>query len=60
MSDYSKPDNFIDTDSNMCGNKAYPPGQHFAIPETPDVESVNAIGGLNIAHDRLAIVDGQG
>ena len=44
----------------MCGNKAYPPGQHFAIPETPDVESVNAIGGLNIAHDRLAIVDGQG
>lgn len=47
--------------TTFCASaKAYPPGEHFAIPETPDVEAVNAIGGLNIAADRLAIVDGQG
>ncbi|KAI0084544.1 peptidase S28 [Irpex rosettiformis] len=44
--------------SQIC-KFAYPPGDHFAIPETPDVESVNSIGGLNIADDRLAIIDGQ-
>ncbi|KAI0804685.1 peptidase S28 [Irpex lacteus] len=48
----------LDYASQIC-KFAYPPGEHFAIPETPDVETVNAIGGLNIAADRLAIVDGQ-
>ena len=40
--------------------QAYPPGEHFTVPALPDVAAVNQIGGLNIAADRLAIVDGQG
>jgi hypothetical protein len=26
----------------------------------PNVEDVNKLGGFNIAHDRLAIIDGEG
>ncbi|KAI0757595.1 peptidase S28 [Daedaleopsis nitida] len=38
---------------------SYPPGEHFTVPEWPDVESVNKLGGYNIAADRLAIIDGE-
>ncbi|TCD65141.1 hypothetical protein EIP91_003034 [Steccherinum ochraceum] len=38
---------------------AFPPGQHFKVPALPDIEAVNKLGGMNIAADRLAIVDGQ-
>lgn len=45
---------------SLTGCKAFPPGEHFTVPAQPDVASVNALGGLNIAADRLAIIDGQG
>ncbi|KAH8099944.1 peptidase S28 [Cristinia sonorae] len=38
---------------------AFPPGKHFKVPSLPDIASVNKLGGLNIAADRLAIIDGQ-
>ncbi|KAK7690876.1 hypothetical protein QCA50_005978 [Cerrena zonata] len=38
---------------------AYPPGEHFTVPKLPNVADVNKLGGLNIAHDKLAIVDGE-
>ncbi|KAI0762442.1 peptidase S28 [Fomes fomentarius] len=38
---------------------AYAPGEQFAIPEWPDVQSVNKLGGYSIAADRLAIIDGE-
>ncbi|KAM5542175.1 hypothetical protein V8D89_004048 [Ganoderma adspersum] len=38
---------------------SYPPGQHFSIPQWPNVTDVNKLGGFNIAADRLAIIDGQ-
>ncbi|KAJ3552182.1 hypothetical protein NM688_g4286 [Phlebia brevispora] len=38
---------------------SYPPGEFFTVPNVPDVAVINAYGGLNIAADRLAIVDGQ-
>ncbi|KAI0703405.1 peptidase S28 [Cytidiella melzeri] len=46
--------------SQICGFVSfYQQCEHYRIPDVPDVASVNAIGGLNIAADRLAIVDGQ-
>ena len=46
------------SDPNSCG-QAYPPGDHFSIPQWPNVTDVNKLGGFNIAADRLAIIDGQ-
>lgn len=40
--------------------QAFPPGQHFTVPALPDIDAVNKLGGLNIAADRLAIIDGEG
>ncbi|KAI0784229.1 peptidase S28 [Abortiporus biennis] len=40
-------------------NFAYPPGSHFVVPPLPNITDVNSRGGLNIAADRLAIIDGQ-
>ncbi|THH02794.1 hypothetical protein EW026_g112 [Hermanssonia centrifuga] len=45
--------------AKMICEFAYPPGQHFTVPALPNITAVNSIGGLNIAADRLAIVDGQ-
>lgn len=44
----------------MRHHKAFPPGEFFTVPPLPNVTAVNALGGLNIAADRLAIIDGQG
>lgn len=38
---------------------AYPPGEHFKLPELPDVAEVNRRGDFAIAMDRLAIIDGE-
>ncbi|KAI0735846.1 peptidase S28 [Earliella scabrosa] len=38
---------------------AFAPGEHFTVPKWPDVQSVNKLGGYNIAADRLAIIDGE-
>ncbi|GJE94546.1 peptidase S28 [Phanerochaete sordida] len=48
----------LDYASLIC-KFAFPPGAHFAVPPQPDVAAVNALGGLNVAADRLAIIDGQ-
>ncbi|KDQ17272.1 hypothetical protein BOTBODRAFT_648619 [Botryobasidium botryosum FD-172 SS1] len=39
-------------------NYQFPPGKFASIPAVPDVESINAFGGLDIAADRLAFIDG--
>ncbi|KAJ7636358.1 peptidase S28 [Roridomyces roridus] len=51
---------FVDVpySSKIC-QQAYPPGQFFQVPALPNIEDVNQIGGFSIAHDRLAIIDGQ-
>lgn len=51
---------FVDVEysSKIC-KQAYPPGEFFQVPPLPNVEDVNKLGGFNIAHDRLAIIDGE-
>ncbi|KAJ7213797.1 peptidase S28 [Mycena rebaudengoi] len=51
---------FVDVDysSKIC-KQAYPPGDFFQVPPMPNIEDVNKLGGFNIAHDRLAIIDGE-
>lgn len=44
--------------SEVC-RKGFPPGKHYTMPDHPDVEEVNKIGGFAIAKDRLAIINGQ-
>ena len=44
--------------SKIC-RQMFPPGEHFKIPLTPDVESINARGDFAIEMDRLAIIDGD-
>ncbi|KZP11672.1 peptidase S28 [Athelia psychrophila] len=39
--------------------QAFPPGKHFKIPTMPNITAVNALGGFEIAADRLAIIDGE-
>jgi hypothetical protein len=41
-------------------HQAYPPGNHFAMPDMPDVYEVNRLGGLAIAANRLAVIAGDG
>ncbi|KAH8099959.1 peptidase S28 [Cristinia sonorae] len=48
----------LEYDSKAC-RLAYPPGEHFQVPVLPDVESVNRLGGFDIAADRLAFIDGE-
>ncbi|OBZ72031.1 putative serine protease EDA2 [Grifola frondosa] len=45
--------------SSMICRLAYPPGKFFQVPPQPNITAVNALGGYNIAADRLAIIDGQ-
>ncbi|OCH94429.1 peptidase S28 [Obba rivulosa] len=45
--------------SSLICKLAYPPGQFFQVPATPNITDVNKYGGYNIAADRLAIIDGQ-
>ncbi|THH27368.1 hypothetical protein EUX98_g6821 [Antrodiella citrinella] len=49
----------VDYEKLIC-EFAFPPGEFFTVPALPDIEAVNKLGGLNIAADRLAIIDGQG
>ncbi|QDS74972.1 hypothetical protein FKW77_005077 [Venturia effusa] len=37
---------------------AFPPGKYNKIPTTPDTDSMNKYGGLNVSADRLAFIDG--
>ncbi|KAI0761167.1 peptidase S28 [Trametes elegans] len=48
----------LDYSSLIC-KLAYPPGEHFQVPAEPNITAVNALGGYHIAHDRLAIIDGE-
>ncbi|KAI0070419.1 peptidase S28 [Panus rudis PR-1116 ss-1] len=50
--------NTLDYAKQIC-KFAYPPGEHFTVPALPNITAVNSIGGLKIAADRLAIIDGQ-
>ncbi len=38
---------------------AFPPGKEFAMPASPNVTAVNQWGGLELAADRLAFIDGS-
>lgn len=38
---------------------AFPPGEMYAIPAAPNVTAINQWGGLELAADRLAFVDGS-
>lgn len=40
--------------------QAFPPGDLYSIPEQPNIDSVNSIGGYELARDRLAFIDGEG
>ena len=40
--------------------QAYPRGEHFQVPNLPNVTAVNALGDFGIAADRLAFIDGEG
>jgi hypothetical protein len=44
--------------SKIC-KQAYLPGEHFTVPEWPDVEEVNRRGDYAIEADRLAFIDGD-
>ncbi|KAJ6517658.1 hypothetical protein DFH09DRAFT_1098865 [Mycena vulgaris] len=51
---------FIDVEySSKISKQAYPPGEFFPVPLMPNIEDVNKLGGFNITHDRLAIIDGE-
>ncbi|KAJ6545668.1 hypothetical protein B0H19DRAFT_1075940 [Mycena capillaripes] len=51
---------FVDVEysSKIC-KQAYPPREFSQLPPMPNVEDVNRLGGFNIAHDRVAIIDGE-
>jgi hypothetical protein len=40
--------------------QAFPPGEYYSIPKTPNISAVNILGDFDIAADRLAIIDGEG
>ncbi|KAL1745274.1 peptidase S28 [Schizophyllum fasciatum] len=48
----------LETESKIC-KQAYDPGEHFTVPAQPNITAVNALGGYDIAADRLAIIDGE-
>ncbi|TFK34727.1 serine carboxypeptidase S28-domain-containing protein [Crucibulum laeve] len=45
-------------ESKTC-KQAFPPGEHFTIPNLPNITAVNILGDFAIAADRLAIIDGE-
>jgi hypothetical protein len=49
----------IDYEHKIC-TQAFPPGKYYQVPPLPNVTAVNALGGFNIAADRLAFIDGEG
>ena len=49
----------LESESKIC-KQAYAPGEHFTVPAEPNITAVNALGGYDIAADRLAIIDGEG
>lgn len=44
--------------SEVC-RKGFPAGEYYTMPDHPNVEEVNKIGGFAIEKDRLAIINGQ-
>jgi len=48
----------IDYEHKIC-TQAFPPGKYYQVPPLPNVTAVNALGGYNIAADRLAFIDGE-
>jgi len=45
-------------ESKIC-KLAFPPGDHFKVPQLPNITVVNELGDFDIAADRLAIIDGD-
>ncbi|GBE84978.1 Probable extracellular serine [Sparassis crispa] len=48
----------LEYESKIC-EQAFLPGEHFIIPQFPNVTAVNVLGDFTIAADRLAIIDGE-
>ncbi|KAF8628691.1 hypothetical protein AX15_003751 [Amanita polypyramis BW_CC] len=48
----------LEYESKIC-RQAYPPGEHFQVPNLPNVTAVNVLGDFYIAADRLAFIDGE-
>ncbi|KAK2465427.1 hypothetical protein APHAL10511_002781 [Amanita phalloides] len=48
----------IDYASKIC-KQAFPPGEHFQVPNLPNVTAVNALGDFGLSADRLAFIDGE-
>ncbi|KAF7299748.1 hypothetical protein HMN09_00980700 [Mycena chlorophos] len=48
----------LEYQSKIC-RQAFPAGEHFKVPQMPNVTVVNALGDFGIAADRLAIIDGE-
>ncbi|KAL1736475.1 peptidase S28 [Schizophyllum commune] len=48
----------LESESKIC-KQAYAPGEYFTVPAEPNITAVNALGGYDIAADRLAIIDGE-
>ncbi|SNX81606.1 uncharacterized protein MEPE_00311 [Melanopsichium pennsylvanicum] len=40
-------------------SKGFAPGEHYVMPERPDIDQVNRLGNFELGMDRLAFVDGQ-
>lgn len=40
--------------------QAFPPGEHFTVPNLPNITAVNVLGDFDIEADRLALLDGEG
>lgn len=39
--------------------KGFPSGEHFTMPERPEIDQVNSLGSFDLSVDRLAFIDGQ-
>ena len=48
----------LDYASKTC-RQAYPPGEHFIVPNLPNITAVNSLGDFDIEANRLAIIDGD-
>lgn len=48
----------VETESRAC-RKAFPAGEYFTVPVLPNITSLNVLGGVYIASDRLALIDGE-
>lgn len=48
----------LEYSSKIC-RQAFPRGEHFVVPEVPNVDEVNSRGSYGIEAHRLAFIDGD-